>query len=161
MSQLGNNDKMNEGASDVPQLCRNCCEFFGQKHNDNLCSKCHKEKCKAEEKVNNLLNNTLAVPQQIVQVPRIMEEEPKTEMIIETVEAVEEKPKPVEKQVNKCGKCSKKVSLLGYTCKCGSTFCKSHRLPEEHDCEFDFRQAAKAQLAKENPNITASKLEKI
>jgi len=164
MSQLGNNDKMNEGASDVPQLCRNCCEFFGQKHNDFLCSKCYKDKCKAETQVNNLLNNAISIPQETVQVEKIVEEvQPKTEMIpepvVQTIE--EEKPKPVEKQANKCGKCPKKVSLLGYTCKCGLTFCKSHRLPEEHDCEFDFRQAAKERLAKENPNITASKLEKI
>lgn len=165
MSQLGNNDKMNEGASDAPQLCRNCCEFFGQKHNDYLCSKCFKEKCKAEEKVNNLLNNAIPAPQETVQVQKVVEEEkPKTEMIIEPVQPAqveEEKAKPVEKVANKCGKCPKKVSLMGYTCKCGLTFCKSHRLPEEHDCEFDFRQAAKEKLAKENPNITAAKLAKI
>lgn len=113
MSQLGNNDKMNEGASDAPQLCRNCCEFFGQKHNDFLCSKCFKqifklnhrilnnprERSKTEEKVNNLLNNTLPAPQETVQVQKIVEEEkPKTEMIIEPVQPAqveEEKAKPV------------------------------------------------------------------
>ena len=165
MSQLGNNDKMNEGASDAPQLCRNCCEFFGQKHNDFLCSKCFKERSKTEEKVNNLLNNTLPAPQETVQVQKIVEEEkPKTEMIIEPVlpeKVEEEQAKPVEKVTNKCGSCPKKVSLMGYACKCGLTFCKSHRLPEEHDCTFDFRAAAKEQLAKENPNITAAKLAKI
>ena len=162
MSQLGNNEKMNEGTSDVPQLCRAGCGFFGQKHNNFLCSKCYKDQCKTEEKVNNLLNNTVTVPQETVQeVQKVVEvEKTNTEMIIEPVKAVEE-TKPVEKQSNKCGKCPKKVSLLGYTCKCGHTFCKSHRLPEEHDCEFDFRQAAKERLAKENPNITAAKLEKI
>ena len=66
-----------------------------------------------------------------------------------------------EKESNRCFTCSKKVNLLGFKCKCGSTFCKTHRLPEDHDCEFDFKELAKARLAKENPNITAAKMEKI
>jgi len=58
-----------------------------------------REKCKAEEKVNNLLNNAIPAPQETVQVQKVVEEEkPKTEMIIEPVQPAqveEEKAKPV------------------------------------------------------------------
>jgi len=77
------------------------------------------------------------------------------------VEVVEEKAKPVEKETNKCNKCSKKVGIMGHKCKCESTFCKAHRLPEDHDCEFDFKQASKEKLTKDNPVVMASKISRI
>ena len=40
----------------------------------------------------------------------------------------------------KCFSCSKKLGLLGIECKCGYVYCNGHRLPESHDCDFDFRQ---------------------
>jgi len=45
---------------------------------------------------------------------------------------------------NKCGKCSKKVSILDSTiskCKCGNIFCMKHRL--DHDCAFDYKEMYK------------------
>ena len=39
-----------------------------------------------------------------------------------------------------CNYCGKIVDYLPYKCKfCGMTFCKKHRLPENHDCPFDLR----------------------
>jgi len=162
MSQLSNNDKANATPSDAPTLCRNCCEFFGNKHCDNLCSKCFKEKCKAEDNAVSLLSGSVAT--------EVKEIAPVVSKIIESipvqVEAVKvepeaEKPKPVEKESNKCAKCSKKVGVLGHKCKCGSTYCKGHRLPEDHDCEYDFKQEGLKKLAKDNQAVVASKLAKI
>ena len=39
----------------------------------------------------------------------------------------------------KCFNCGKKVSLLGFECKCDSVFCKNCRMPEKHQCTFDFK----------------------
>ena len=43
---------------------------------------------------------------------------------------------------NRCSKegCRKKLTLVDLTilCKCGKYFCKMHRLPENHDCSFNF-----------------------
>lgn len=50
---------------------------------------------------------------------------------------------------------------MGYDCKCGFCFCKNHRLPEDHDCNFDFQKLERDKLAKSNPLITANKLEKV
>jgi len=36
-----------------------------------------------------------------------------------------------------------------------------HRLPEEHECEFDFLKVAKEKLKAENPQVKASKIDKV
>lgn len=87
-------------------------------------------------------------------------------------EPINEKPKQVnffqkdtshnhQVDTSKCWKCPKKAGLLGYNCKCGYVFCKSHRLPEEHDCDFDFVTVEKEKLKKANPVVAGSKLDKI
>ena len=161
MSQLNNNN-INESATEAPQLCNTCFEFFGNKHNGGLCSKCYKDQCQAEEKVAPVLTQTAPVSNVAETTVTSIEEKPEIETIVtEKVEEKVEEVKPVVKEENRCFTCTKKVNLLGFKCKCGSTFCKSHRLPEDHDCEFDFKELARAKLAKENPNITAPKLQKI
>jgi predicted nucleic acid binding AN1-type Zn finger protein len=39
--------------------------------------------------------------------------------------------------------------------------CGTHRYPEQHDCEFDFKGLGKEQIAKANPVVKGEKLEKI
>ena len=58
--------------------------------------------------------------------------------------------------------CSKKIKLvesITNKCKCGHIFCNSHKHPESHDCQFDYKAAAAAEIMK-NACPTA-KLEKI
>lgn len=39
-----------------------------------------------------------------------------------------------------CEFCGGQISYLPFTCKyCGGTFCKKHRLPENHDCSFELK----------------------
>jgi predicted nucleic acid binding AN1-type Zn finger protein len=47
-------------------------------------------------------------------------------------------PEEVAVDRSRCNKCGRKVGLLGFDCRCGRTFCKLHRMSEEHDCGFDF-----------------------
>jgi len=166
MNQLNNNNQISNEASEAPQLCNSCFEFFGNKANDNLCSGCFKKRGKDETQLKPIVApvdnadaktecNTPSVSHKV----SIDEESLLPE--VKPVEVVEVKAKPVEKETNKCNLCSKKVGILGYKCKCESTFCKSHRLPEDHDCDYDFKQASKAKLAKENPVVMASKISKI
>lgn len=60
---------------------------------------------------------------------------------------------------SRCFLCRKKVGLLGYSCKgCDCSYCNSHRLPEDHKCEGNFVELAKAEIKRNNPNITAAKI---
>lgn len=61
----------------------------------------------------------------------------------------------------KCGVCSKKVGLTGFSCKCGSVFCGLHRYAEAHGCEFDHKTSERARLAEDNPLVQASKLDRL
>lgn len=53
----------------------------------------------------------------------------------------------------------KLVELITNKCKCGYIFCNSHKHPESHYCQFDYKAAAAAEIMKNAfPNV---KLEKI
>ena len=47
--------------------------------------------------------------------------------------------KKEQKDRKRCFTCNKKIGLLGIECKCSFVFCNGHRLPEEHECEFDHK----------------------
>lgn len=45
------------------------------------------------------------------------------------------------KQICNHKDCNKKIKLIDTTigmCRCDQTFCMKHRLPEMHDCSFNF-----------------------
>ena len=94
----------------------------------------------------------------------------------DTTPLVEEKIKPepeslsetsknseviIKADPNKCFSCTKKTGLLGYQCKCSHNYCKNHRLPEDHDCSYDFRSEGRERLAEANPLVRAEKVQKI
>jgi len=61
-------------------------------------------------------------------------------------------------QVNKalCFKCRVKLPLVKQTtnkCKCGYIFCDSHKIPDQHNCDFDFKKQGRELLMKNNPKI--------
>lgn len=65
----------------------------------------------------------------------------------------------------KCNICNKKLSSLNALtnkCKCGLIFCTAHRLPETHDCSFNFKSNdnEKKILVDQNKCVT-SKVDKI
>ena len=35
--------------------------------------------------------------------------------------------------------CKRKTGLTATKCRCEKTFCPKHRLPEKHECTFDYR----------------------
>ena len=50
----------------------------------------------------------------------------------------DKKDKKTKKQ-KKCIICNKKLSLTDQKCRCGIIFCSRHRLPEQHNCTYDFK----------------------
>ncbi len=63
----------------------------------------------------------------------------------------------------KCAFCNKKISIvdsLSSTCKCGKVYCLKHRLPENHECNYNYlneinkdEEIAKLKCVKEMPKI--------
>ena len=46
----------------------------------------------------------------------------------------------------RCAQCSKKLGVMAHVCKCEKQFCTSHLQPQEHQCSYDHRTAAKELL---------------
>ena len=61
------------------------------------------------------------------------------------------------KEIERCGLCNKKISLVKFTCKCQKSFCMKHRYPDDHNCEFDFKEEHKKKLETDNPKLESDK----
>lgn len=175
MSELRKNENFEEEAQ-KPELCNNCHEFFGNKTCEGLCSSCFRAKLNnastnpltpqattllsQANSLSNQLQEKLNSANKEVKAPV---EEAKEEKVVQVEQQV---PKPEEttgkqKDTSRCFQCNKKVGLLGFKCQCESTFCRNHRLPESHVCDFDFTKAGKEKLAKQNIQVKADKIERI
>jgi hypothetical protein len=65
-------------------------------------------------------------------------------------------------QAKHCKVCQKRLGLTKeFKCKCGSFFCGSHRYSDRHNCTFNYKEAGKVTIARENPAIARPKIEKI
>lgn len=42
--------------------------------------------------------------------------------------------------------CKKKMTLVDYACKCSKLYCCAHRIPEVHNCTFDYKEEQKKNL---------------
>ena len=40
----------------------------------------------------------------------------------------------------KCIICKKKLTLTDMKCRCGVKLCTKHRLPEQHQCSYNFKK---------------------
>ncbi|CAN6912384.1 unnamed protein product [Brassica oleracea] len=110
-----------------PELCDNRCGFFVSS-NMNLCSKCYRI-LRAEEDLTavakSAVKNSLRLPScSLIITPQQkqpLETEPAS--VVVTAEPS-----------------SAPIGVMGFKCKCGSTFCRSHRCPEKHECSFNFKK---------------------
>ena len=78
---------------------------------------------------------------------------------------LESKEKSVagKKKKKRCGVkgCKKKITLLSFTCQCEKIFCTEHRMPEQHNCSFDWVEHGRCIIAKKNPQVINSKITQI
>ncbi|WZZ24952.1 hypothetical protein YC2023_008353 [Brassica napus] len=156
-----------------PELCDNRCGFFVSS-NMNLCSKCYRI-LRAEEDLTavakSAVKNSLKLPScSLIITPeqkQPLETEPASVVVtaepssapIATGQEEAEPSKPA--RTNRCFSCNKKAGVMGFKCKCGSTFCRSHRCPEKHECSFNFKEVGRDVIAKANHVIKADKVERI
>ena len=57
--------------------------------------------------------------------------------------------------------CQKKIKLTDFPCKCANTYCKIHRLPEQHRCTYDYRGSVSKSKRVEELRCVSNKLQKI
>ncbi|KAI9209727.1 uncharacterized protein BJ171DRAFT_484861 [Polychytrium aggregatum] len=69
---------------------------------------------------------------------------------------------PPANQKLRCALCKKKLGLAAcFKCRCDETFCSVHRYTDRHQCPYDYKEAGRITLAKENPLIKNEKVQKI
>ncbi len=61
---------------------------------------------------------------------------------------------------NKCSAngCTKKVGLVSFMCRCEKKYCNKHRMPETHNCQYDYKTNGKLKLEQENKRIVFEKI---
>jgi predicted nucleic acid binding AN1-type Zn finger protein len=77
------------------------------------------------------------------------EEKKKTDDLVAQAEAIKEEKLKKLNCMTQCCKvgCKKKLKLSDTPCRCELRFCLKHRLPENHDCKFDYKKRANENLA--------------
>ena len=61
----------------------------------------------------------------------------------------------------KCYYCKKKLPIISYTCRCENKYCQKCRMPENHNCTFDFKNYGKKELESNLTKIVANKVIRI
>ena len=145
-------------------LCAGNCGFFGNPTTLNMCSKCY-ENHQQMSTAKLAVEKSLSLPTNQPETSSASSSDVVTDHLVVVNKVTNSVPDPVAVKAqpprNRCGSCKRRVGLTGFTCRCGMTFCGTHRYAEMHACTFDYKAMGKEAIAKANPVIKGEKLNKI
>lgn len=61
----------------------------------------------------------------------------------------------------RCANCNRSMGIMKFKCRCDNNYCGKCRLPETHNCIFDYKEYHKKDLIKNNPIVIGEKIIKI
>eukprot|EP01084_Bolivina_argentea_P243259 407845_1 len=112
----------------VPPMCAGGCGFYGNRDLKNCCNMCYKK---------------IYQPKKALNKDKVTDNDLKQQQCSSVVMDNKLKKK-VQKKKHRCWCCRKKVTLAQrFECKCGYIFCGTHRYPDAHKCDFDWRTKEK------------------
>lgn len=146
-----------EAEPEVRTKCKGECGFFGSSDTDNYCSQCWKKKLDKDKEARiKEMDDAEAAEKKKEEDKRkgITNGDSGSDKKVEE----EKKEKPVQENKTRCFSCNKKVGLTGIECRCGYVYCAAHRLPEIHNCDFDYKAMQRSILEKQNEKVAADKM---
>ncbi|KAH6761278.1 hypothetical protein C2S51_018227 [Perilla frutescens var. frutescens] len=149
----------------TPRLCGGGCGFFGTAEKRGLCSKCYnhylqQSTAKFRAELLTTHHDEIPAPPPPINIPTEKETgELCAALSSLTISGTAAASPPATKAVCNSNLCTKKLGLLSFVCRCGGGFCNKHRLPEAHACTFDFKEAGKISIRKQNPLCKSDKIQ--
>lgn len=133
----------------------------------NLLTQCNTDTIKAQSRKNKHDTRLECDLNQVDSKPAMTKSQQNTKSIqpnIKTTATIDVKPSPSSSGAGnpRCAQCNKKLGIIMVMkCHCEKMFCAKHRYAEAHNCSYDFKKEGQKSIAKENPLIVASKVNKI
>ncbi|CAI9782776.1 unnamed protein product [Fraxinus pennsylvanica] len=162
-------------AQEGPILCTNNCGFFESAAMMNICSKCPKSMISEQQQsklaafsIESIVNGSSSS----IEIEPVF-----VDMVDVQARAVELKTasNPASSNLasdrfsdvkakegsNRCTTYHKRLGVMVFNCSCGNPFCSVHCYSDKHDCQYDYRTAARDAIDKANLVVKAEKFEKI
>jgi hypothetical protein len=160
MAQRDKKEEPTELRAPEITLCANNCGFPGNPATQNLCQSCFLAATALMPSPSSPTassSSVLARPA-VVEQPPVELPSPAVDLSSQVAPAPVSEVKVPKSSVNRCSSCRKRVGLTGFRCRCGELFCGQHRYSDRHGCSYDYKGAARDEIAKENPVVRAAKI---